>query len=424
MSPETRPPAISVPPDHPVTGVVVDGNSLLAAVVSMTSTGEPVVHATRTMELDSLVERIARVNHPIFMDVDFLEFPSPEILVSQLNNLLEGDIFQNPLVVVFPPEITRCWQERGPAGEEARADRIRRGLKGIRNSNPYSYPMLLAFDETKTKCGGEATRFWSTRLDDLMASADLYNSIALPFQALVQGHRAGAEILRLLSAEEPDSPMSLVDVGKLRTLYLGGCDGELVFNHAIPVGLARDDIFYFTAIKPVMSYLHTVAEQFGTLLFPPDSTPSPIFDPVISTPQVDCTRFSMQVARYAYRVLHDIWGETCEPREVVHYVTGRPSRLPGFRQYLDVKTGARFRRLDRRPIESMHLAEGIGWPQVADHLLPIGAAMAYHRRKEDRYGLVLRSRRPSRLTDQLAADGQLKPNDLYLIEAPDSDKTR
>jgi hypothetical protein len=255
------------------------------------------------------------------------------------------------------------------------------------------------------------------RFDDMAQCAEQYQGRNTPFLGMVTGDRALNEVFSYMGRMDTSRPLALVDVGKLRTLYLGGFLGRPLFIHAIPVGLARDDQHYFTSITPTLAHLDAIDRQLGTLLFPPDATPSPVFDPLISTPQVDCTRFSMQVARYADRTRRDLLGMTGGSNSVF-YVTGRASRLPGFRRYLESKTSVRFRRLDRRPVDGIHLEGNVTWPDVSDHLLPIGAALAYHRREATRQGLVLRDRRPENLVTADIDPLSLTPGNLYVIGSP------
>ncbi|MBI5154562.1 hypothetical protein HZA57_04935 [Candidatus Poribacteria bacterium] len=311
--------------------------------------------------------------------------------------------------------------EKGEQSPRAHRARLASAVKAALSRNPFAYPRIFAFDNENANGGSQILRFWSGRFDDVLATADRYYSMEIPFQGLVTANRALGEIFRLLAPEDQAIPVTLIDVGKLRTNYLGGQHGEVAFSHTIPVGLARDDAHYFRSISPTLSYLEAINSQQGTLLFPPDATPSPIFDPAMSTPQIDCTRFAMQVARYAYRVLHDIWPTSDALTHGAHYVSGGASRLPGFRPYMEAKTSARYRRLDRRPVPGIQILGDVTWADVADHLLMIGAAVAYHRRTERLHGLVLRDRRPVRVNRAGLRGLNLEPGQLYVLEKPVSE---
>ena len=52
-------------PSERVTAVYLDGNTLMAAVVSLGEQGKPIVHALRLIETEDLVERVDRIPHPI-----------------------------------------------------------------------------------------------------------------------------------------------------------------------------------------------------------------------------------------------------------------------------------------------------------------------------------------------------------------------
>lgn len=91
----------------PVTAVRFDGNSLQAAAVALDADGRARILALKTLEANQLIERVSRASHPIFMDVDFLEFPDPPKLTHLLHTLLADPVFHHPVVGVFPPECTQ-----------------------------------------------------------------------------------------------------------------------------------------------------------------------------------------------------------------------------------------------------------------------------------------------------------------------------
>ncbi len=411
-------PITEVPSSSPISSIYFDGNSIMLAVVSMTESGDTKIHYLKTIEMDDLVQRVERVMHPIFMDTDYLDYTDPSALQGAMAILLENEVARYPVLGVFAPECVQQWQEQGPASREGRQGRYERGIHSCKSANPYAYPRIFGFEESPLWRDREETSFWSARFDDVLATAEQYYGLELPFLGLVTGKRAFGEILRTLNIGHEGRPVTVIDVGKLRTLYTGSRKGEILFNHAIPVGLARDDMHYFKSIRPSLNKLDQLNDQLGSLMFSPDCTPSPIFDPMVSTPQVDCTRFGMQIARYAYRVLHDIWADIAPQNELTFYLTGSPSRLPQLQSYVQIKSGVRLHKLEDSSLPGFELGDGITWQNVTDHLIPIGAAMAYHRRNESRFGMVLRDRRPVRIKTIEEIDDIAEPDTLYVVQYP------
>lgn len=410
-----------------VTAVSIDGNTLQAAAVSLDAGATVNVHKLATMELDELVERVSRASHPIFMDVDFIEYPDQEYLHRALRALVEEPEFDNPFVGVMPAESVQEWRREGLDEPGRRERRLLRGLQSFQSANPYAYPKMFGYSVLKTAPGVIDVEIWSSRFDDVTVVAEQYTALInprRPFRGLVTGRRAIREMLFQMSEATGEDPVTMIDLGKLRTVYSGQQRGRPVFTQAIPVGLARDDVHYFRAVPIRTDEVIQLADEVGSLLYPPDVTPSPLFDPQVSSPQVDCTRFSVQVARYAYRVLHDLWSERAEAHEVRCVLTGLPTRLTSLRDFIEAKTGAPMFKLERSLLPRFQLGPGLNWNHVGYHCVPIGAAVAYLRRNEWRQGLILRDRRPVRLEPEQLGQTSFSEEDIYVIEAPSSDRDR
>ncbi|MDK2971284.1 MAG: hypothetical protein PWP23_1039 [Candidatus Sumerlaeota bacterium] len=411
----------------PVTALRIDGNALQAAVVRLGADGAVHVEAVRTIEADSLLERVSRASHPIFMDVDFLEFPDTPRLTHLLHTLVSDPVFQNPVVGVFPPECVTDWKHIGPDQPDRRHKRMVRGLRSFQTANPYAYPKVIGSREWPAEPGMVELSIWSARFDDLMVVAEQFLSLTSahqPFAGLVTGKRAADEVLALLAHGAGNEPLTLIDVGKLRTLYSGHLDTRSFFSHAIPVGLARDDLHYFRSLPLVAANLGSYGNEIGSLFFPPDVTPSPLFDPEVKTPQVECTRFGIQIARYACRVLTSVWKEEAgveQPSRIL--LSGMPARLRGLREYLENRCERRIEQLGEHPLPGIVPAKGISWPEIADHLQVIGAGIAYHRRDTSRFGMVLRDRRPLPLASESIEANPFDPHDIYIIEGPSTHRS-
>lgn len=399
-------------PGDPVTAIALDGNSVIAAAVSLAEDGGLVVHYLRTIELDDVIMQVERYAHPIFMDVDYLFFPDTGLLGDALREIAGDPRFQNPVVGVFPAHCVAEWSTTANAKPHAA---MQPDIEGLQSANPYAYPRVFGIDRDSSP-GGESASVWSARLDDILALGAELRRARLPFLGLVTGRRAAAEAIRLLATPESEEPFTLIDVGKLRTLYAGFSGRRVRFSHVIPVGLIRDDIHYFTSTPPVVTRLMHLEQELGGLFSSPNQTPSPSSESDTSSPQEDCTRFALQVARYTSRVLHDVWPGTPESQSMRFVLAGRPSRLPGFREFLEQKVGVRIETLDENPPAGIRLGPGSDWRDLADHLPALGAAVAFHRRDLSRSGLILRDRRPQRLRGNRLDPDILDPSDLYLIE--------
>ncbi|MBI1292538.1 hypothetical protein GC173_15070, partial [bacterium] len=241
--------------------------------------------------------------------------------------------------------------------------------------NPYEYPAVVLLHDEAAPAGQMVTELQRMRLADLVQS----NSITQPFSDRLLGFCSGIDaarrVVERLPMEDEGQQVMLCDIGKLRTLYARQDQrGVMTFN-PIPVGLARDDTHYFRSIAPEMDKLRSLQATIGNLLFPPEATPSPLFSLTASSPQVDCTRLALQVSRYALRAFNTEGQPGLGEPEPVRYLTGRGSRLPGMREYIEKKTNAEFRRLDRRPLDGVSLAKGLRWGDVADNVLLLGAAL-------------------------------------------------
>ena len=399
------------------TALWVDGNSLSAVAVEARGTGFRLL-AAHPLEADTLLERVGRFTHPIFMDAHYLQVDEehPEFR-DLLGWLLSLHDWPRPFVGVYPGGLVSEWRSAGTASRKDQRARLRDGLKASLGSNPYLYPRLFELAEEQDGPTGRTT-VWATRFDDAMALASRLTDQAAPFDGLVSGRRAIAQLLRLFEREAPGQPISIVEAGKLWTHYASMHHGRVVLNQAIPIGLARDDQHYYVSLSPTLAGVRRLSDQLGSLLYPPDATPSPIFDPRRSSPQIDSTRFALQVARYATRVESDVMAEFPETPAIVFYLAGRASRVPGMRSYLEAKTGLNFRRFDRRRIPGIELAPGMTWSTAADHLIPLGAAVAYLSSGEDPMGMLLSTRRPVQVSVEQVRALDVAPGGLHIVDRP------
>lgn len=408
-----------------VTGIVIDGNSLLAAAVSMGEHGEAVVHGVATVELDSLVEKIERETHPIFMDVNHLRFGPSSTIKAALAEILSNEALRNPIIGVFPADCVKLQREWGPTGTEDRHRRVSSAVMASASvANPYRYPRILGVRSEPAADGGEYTEVWSARLEDFITCMEQFRRLGQPLLGLATGKRALGEVSRLVQGTAP-SALTLIDVGKLRSVYAGASGGATRFVHAIPVGLARDDMHYFNSLPPRMDKVIRLSHEIGTLFLPPETTPSPLFEGKVRSPQADSTRLGLQIARFAWRVLGDIWKDEFQwdgPMEVA--LTGICSRIPGLSEYVSARIGMPLRRLDASAIPGIRIAGDLGWTDVVDHMLPIGAAASWFMRERNRSGLLLRDRRPIRMATVESFEGPWSDDSVYVILHPPQSSSR
>ncbi|MEQ8819260.1 MAG: hypothetical protein RLY93_03380 [Sumerlaeia bacterium] len=413
---------------QPITAVSMDGNTVAAAVVSLDQDGTPRIHAVKIYEHRRLLQKIQRVVHPIFMDISALEYGSEEEVADALGHVLGEPAFHHPLVGVFPHEMVMHVHSRGgdfSSGEVKLFESTAKFLEGVLPGAPPNYPRLLSYGNDHGRRGYPGW-LWSANLDDLLDTMDCFvrNPIQEPLFGVITSDRAMAEVYPWIVPETTDRIVTLADVGKLRTIYCSSLTPspmhawQNLYCHTIPVGLARDGAYYYGTFLPIMEDLEDLSHQSGTLLFPPDVTPSPIFNPTISTPQTDCTRFAMQVSRYAWRLIESSGFGESAPDSIWIYLTGLARHLPGLARYVEGKTGVTVRTLEEASETSrLRLDEGVTWRSVADALPAVGAGIAFHRRGTSRYGAFLRDM-PLRRLGSVPIGTAFETPAAYIVDQP------
>jgi hypothetical protein len=371
------------------------------------------VVALRHVELESLVEVVKRVRHPIFMDATFCLFPEKSRIHEALLSILDDSAFQTPVVGLIAPDKIQPFEAPGLASTAATQDRRRALLKQALPINPYEYPSALFLQEREVPGGGALSRVTRMRLADLLQNNQAMNPPHPRFSGFVSALAAAEAVAELLPSEEAGGAVRLCDVGKLRTLYLNAEGEKPPQLFAIPVGLARDDMHYFKNLPIEIAKLEALRSHFGPILLPSDVTPAPAFNGG-STLQLDSTRLAVQVSRYASRAFPRL----LEGPEPVHYLTGRGSRLPGMRDFLEKRLGEPIRRLDRRPLDDVALAPGIRWADVADHILLLGGAMEVLRPTPRSVGIVPTDYRIPPVRSNRCSIADLSLDTAYIFEQP------
>ena len=368
-------PDVPLRPDMRLTAIMIDGNSIGAMAGSVKANGTVVVEAIRHYELDRLVELTRRLRHPIFMDVSYSFFPERELIADRLRDILSTPPFNNPVIALLAPEKIRTAETVGrptPAGCRERLEKL---LTEHLPFNPYEYPALLTYQDVELDTQHDLTRLSVARLADLLPLPQVVRAAGGEYIGIVAATAAASHVIRLMAPKEQSEPVLLCDVGKLRTLYTTLMPDGTIQHYPIPVGLARDDMHYFKSIAPSTDKLVQMQHSLGKLFFPPEVTPSPLFSGYASSPQIDCTRLAVQITRYAQRsieaTLKDIHGAFLGS----HYISGRASRLPGLRDYIEARLHGKVRRIDRRPLRSVDVADGVTWGEVGDNVLLLGALL-------------------------------------------------
>lgn len=366
-------PDAPIRPDSRLTAIMIDGNSIGAMAASRQPDGRMRVEAVRHVELDRLVELTRRLRHPIFMDVSYSFFPERELIADRLRDIFALPEFQNPTITLLAPEKVRHAESPGRPTQAGRRERLEKLLSDHLPFNPYDYPALLTCQDVQMDSHHDLTRITVARLADLLPLPQVVRSAGGLYAGIVPATTAASHVVRWLAPKEQTEPLLLCDVGKLRTLYTTLLPDGTVHHYPIPVGLARDDMHYFKSIAPSTDKLVAMQHTLGRLFFPPEVTPSPLFSGYASSPQIDCTRFAIQITRYAQRSIEATLRDVRGAWPGSHYISGRSSRLPGLRDYIEARLHGKVRRIDRRPLRGVELAEGLTWAEVADNLLLLGA---------------------------------------------------
>ncbi|MDX2175814.1 MAG: hypothetical protein SF028_05030 [Candidatus Sumerlaeia bacterium] len=428
MSPDKHSAAVPAPgaapngaPTSEAVGVcLIDGSTLACGAVERDGARIAVAGA-RVLELNHLVETTTRYRHPIFMDSDELTYTDPEGIAEGFRRLRDLERLRRPVLGIMPSELVTEVRTFGADNKKARNQRRLELLRRTHSANPHLFPRAVMLAERPLPDGRSITSLLYLRLDDLRVVGSQYEAASGgDFLGLVTSQRAARALLPTLPGVEEDRMTMLLDVGKCRTLFTVRDSRGRIYHDSIPVGLARDDMHYFSAITPSVEELSRVNDRIGSLLFPPEVTPSPLFLVRKSTAQIDCTRFALQIARFAKRALERATtrdeGNATKPP--VLYFLGRSSRLPGLQQYLRSWVDHAFIRLDEAPPLGVDPVHGSTWGVVGDAVGVLGGGLAYHARAEDSFGLLLRDMDTAALSDDELDVKDLVEGTLYVFPRP------
>ncbi len=362
------------------TVVLIDGNSI-AVLAGHRDEKFCHIEAFEHLELDEPVEVTKRLHHPVFMDTYFRFLSGKDHISRVLGHIFRKPVFQKPTVAVLSSEKTVLAEVQGPKVPKSRKGRQAKLLQQLLPLNPYDYPCAVVMSEADGKQNQSMTQVLRVRLADLLPFNKVIAEHAPKYHGSIPALRASTNIIQLLHEGSEDQPVTLCDVGKLRTLYTTALPGGRILHNAIPVGLAGDHLNTARSYLPTIDHLMRLEKALGVLLLSPETSTS---FPVESgkkgpgSPQIDCTRFASQIARYHLRSFDANLKEyLADPTHSsgVHYLSGRASRLPGLRQFMEAVIAAPLRRIDRRPIPGISLASGIKWSDLADNLLLVGALL-------------------------------------------------
>ncbi|MCC6546282.1 hypothetical protein IT570_03850 [Candidatus Sumerlaeota bacterium] len=362
--------------------VQIDGNSL-SALSGRNENGIIYIDALEHLELDEMVEVTKRLHHPVFMDTYFRCFAEKETISRVLGHFFRDPIFKRPAVALLSPEKALVGELNGPPTERSKKGRQAKLIQQLLPINPYDYPCAIRMEEHASQDGRHSvTRVTRVRLADLLPLNKSVASQASSYHGAVIGLHAAANVLNHLAKQGTGGAVTLCDVGKLRTLYSTVFPDGRILHNAIPVGLAGDHLNSVRSYTPTIEHLVKLDKALGTLLLSPETSTTFPGESSKSgapgSPQVDCTRFTSQIARYHLRSVeaHLSTGPNHstadDANQNVHFIGGRASRLPGMRAFVEAVIGASLRRLDRRPIPGIALAPGIKWSDVGDNALLLG----------------------------------------------------
>jgi hypothetical protein len=404
-----------------VLGFWVDGNVVQMAEVAH-APGESAynIRKLRCHEEDDLLEMVERVRHPIFMDVTCSHFPNPRRLKEITHRLLDA-MQPSTLKTIgcLAGETVRLYQGQCKGDWASFRALLGSLLRHLHTGNPLHYPAQFCYRRYvgTGDNDGDAVLLSVSHASEMRAFREMLNQLPLEVIAYSNSRQAMAAMNALLGDPAAQEAYVLTDVGRLRTHYTGLGRSRLLFSHAIPVGLARDDIHFFRSIPRRMDLLFQLNANRGPLLLAPDVTPPLLFDPAFSSPQLDCTRSALQVARYLSRAVQ-AFTQTDTPIKIRRYVlTGLASRLPGYRQFLREKTGFRLVRPERLKMPGVKLGDGIDPKQVGDYIIPIGATLRALGSSPTGLTATPFGRLPIELEKRIALD-DLEEGQLYQINAP------
>ncbi|MCC5876685.1 MAG: hypothetical protein JJU11_10750 [Candidatus Sumerlaeia bacterium] len=361
-----------------ICAVYVDGNSI-SGVSARKKEGKVEVIAATHRDSAEFHEMNRRKHHPIFMDVDSSVYKRRESLIEAISSIVREIGPGLPVIGVLAPEKLFHHERTGENSEKARHHRLLSLLREYRPVNPFDYPSTLFIEETAVPETNESrTAINRIRLTDLLPLDQVISQCCDNYVGLIPAQTAVTAAVRPVWEFRPPAPLTICDVGKLRTIYSTILPDGKPIHHSIPVGLARDDKYYFESFTPTREAISALARELGKLFLPAEATPLPLTTNFMRAPQFDLTRMALQVSRYAVRSLEyslEAWKED-GTFPGAHFISGGGSRVPGLRQYIEEKTHTPLRRFDRRPIPGITLAEGLKWADISDSIFSLGACMS------------------------------------------------
>lgn len=401
-----------------VTAIYIDGNSVSCASMSQGDGGRLRIETLEHHEDDELLEIAKRLYHPVFMEVDCAVFKRKERLQQVIVGLLARRPNAYPVVGVLAPEKAHVRELEAVKGGRTREERWRRLLRHGRPANPLDYPGAFLLEETGSG-DAESSRLLRFRLSDLIPLERILRKAAPVYGGLVTAQRALGRVARMLARAEPATPLTLCDVGKLRTTYSTVLPEGAIRENSIPVGLARDDQRYFRSFKPTLEGVRLATMTSGKMILTGMAGVLSLFPDETPTPQGEATRFALQVSRYATRSMESTLNARRDDTTDYpgrHFLAGRASRLAGLRQYMEEKTGVALRRLDRRPVAGLDLAPGLTAADLADCLVAVGGCLAALVDGGEPGVLLRHVAVPQGFQGRLCTVAELEVGELYLLE--------
>lgn len=400
-----------------ICAVYVDGNSISGVSARKLADKVEVIAATHR-DSTEFHEITRRKHHPIFMDVDSSMFRRRESLVEAISSIIDEIGDDLPVVGVLAPEKLYHHERTGEKSEKSRHHRLLSLLREHRPVNPFDYPSTVYIEETDVpESSHSRTSINRIRLTDLLPLDQVLSQCCGNYLGLIPAQTAITAAVRPVWEFRPPAPLTICDVGKLRTIYSTILPDGKPVHHTIPVGLARDDKYYFESLTPTREAVQELAREQGRLFLPAEATPLPLTTNFMRAPQFDLTRMALQVSRYAVRSLEfslEAWREGGSFAGA-HFLSGPGSRIPGLRQYIEEKTRTPLRRFDRRPIPGVTLAPQLKWADIGDAMFTLGACMSFLRDAPSPQ-LIRVNQSGGRSPARLGAVASLEQGKLYVLE--------
>lgn len=365
--------AVRFPPR--LTAIAIDGNSIHVAAGERRG-GRVVITAIEHVETPKLLEFSRRLRHQIFMDVDVCFFPDKPAIGKLLKEILSRPEFNNPCIMVLTPDRLELFREDGRAEKRARNDRRRRLLEKHLPRNPLKYPLIFFLQELPLRSGESRTRLGRGRLADYVQLLDIFKEVGLPLVGMVPAVSAAASMARHMFPPSPTHHSTLCHLGKLRTLYSTLLPDGSMEHNMIPVGLARDDMYYFRSFEPLGEALAQLRRTKGSLFLPVSETPSLLTSANVSDPVVDLTQFAIQVARFAARVEDFATSHGSDHEHGgSYYLSGIAGKLPGLREFVHERVRSDVSLLEELDCSPVDLESGVDIGMVAENLIAVGALL-------------------------------------------------